>query len=310
MYIKIKNIVKVGNWENQYKIRNTCNSCNNQYAIVNKSTDTCATCTSQEYPTSVSDPNIDSQGNPIYTIAWVTFADKGDTEYIVSYIPVSIPGIPDWPKPAQISSTSNYYFGYICQNTQTAYDITSCTCPGGERPPAGDFGFCTSDTNGGTPYYPKANIEILANGYYGIQMILDTFSPACPATKDDNGTTYEYLPQMQINLYQSKNDIGSSNKALIASNYDSSLIGKKKITINGRSWAIWYPSPTSMTSLVAPIPIPNADVQGTDFQNIYPLYAGNVLEFVLKYNCKGAGNTYNTGSFSGTIRIIPQVVLQ
>ncbi len=263
----------------------------------------------------ISPVNIDPDGNYIYTIGWFAknVAQGGPQRNTSGYVAVTFDSnIPKFPPPAQIAGTSgptgpnNYYFGYICADGELVYDITSCKCPNGTGPSPLNLGVCTSASGatGPTPYDPVATIQILTDGYYRIQFILDTFSPTCPATKDSDGITYRYIPQMFINVFNDSTAIGKDVYTTITTNFDKQLIGTSSFYLEGNDWKVWYPNPSSNYSLVAPIPQPTNS--GTDFYNTWPLYKGNILQFMINNTCKGTGYGADPGNFSGTIRLTPQ----
>lgn len=322
MSFKIKRVFKINNYSH------SINTLDSTVGVCSSG----PSCTSGLYPSqldlvstsqAVANPNIniDPDGDYIYTIAWyansVSHKSKNDENHrnIYEYIPVPISGIPDWPPVAQISGTSgptgpqNFYFGYMCANGSLVYDFQACKCSNGSTPQLSNLGLCTGASgpgpngaygpSGPTPYNNVATIKILTDNYYKIQMILDTFSPACCDTKNSDGS-YNCLPDMEIYVYQDATYLGDTSKAtLIATNYDKTKIGSTSFSLNGQQWAIWYPNKNTDRSLVAPIPQPTDDNTGTVFYNQWPLYNGNIIQFILINRCK------NPGNFSGTIRLTP-----
>lgn len=266
--------------------------------------------------------NIDPNGYKIYTIGWFASSvcqkkhetkDCSWTRNISQLIPVEIPGIPNWPDPARVPGTTgdkddDYFFGYVCNNGSVAWNIRNCTCPDGQPPMPLNFGLCTNGKLDSTPYNLLATIKILREGYYRLQMVLDQFSPSCPAIK--SGDQFSSLPEIYIYVYDNINETSDTNNGTILTanfNYNcnnpAKCVPKQSFWIDNTKLSIWYPN-SSGYSLAAPPPQP--ETNGNAFYNSWPLAKGSILQFVLKNTCEGTGYNTNPGNFSGTIRITPE----
>jgi hypothetical protein len=281
--------------------------------------------------------NIDPNGYRIYTIGWFAShicqngffnscnpkpSDTNSVRIIDQFIKIEMAGIPYWPVPAQVPDTpgtsdNDYYFGYLCANGTVAYDIQNCKCADDNPPSPLDFGICASTANaiGPTPYSPLGTIKILKDGYYRLQMVIDDFSPSCPAVKNADGF-FKYLPKIGVYQYDDITKLGTFNNGyLITANFPTgcaqgtqgdsgSCFGTYTFSVLGTSFKIWWPNSDDGSSLVAP-PVQQTD-QGDTFYNTWYLYSGNILQFVIQNTCNGSGDYTNPGNFQGVIRITPQ----
>ena len=341
MNFKIRKITKVspGGIKVLATSLTSCTACTPNCDPNDPSDPTCTT-TSYLYPsTPLNDAqgnligNIDPNGYQIYTIGWFASnicqygffnscspkpSDTSAFRSIDQYVPIEMAGIPYWPVPAQIpgtsgTSNSDFYFGYLCANESIVTDIKTCKCANGTYPPATDFGICNPTGQapiGPTPYYTAGNIVILQTGYYALQMVIDSFSPSCPAVRNSDGH-FKYLPYIAILKYDNINQTDdTSNATVLTANFDSQChyttisqcFGTKTFTVFGNQFTVWTVGADG-SSLVIP-PVQQSD-SGNEFYNTWYLEEGNILQYAIKNVCNGAGTEdVNPGNFWGLSELL------
>jgi hypothetical protein len=312
MSFTIKKIYKVGRTNNTNKLRlmdNNSSSCTTCGGITGP--DSSGSSSNLGY-TSMQETDIYGDPLPIYVINWWV----PDLESTVGSNIRRINGfVAPFPPIAYIDQAkTRAAFSYICwdgYNYSTNDGAFNCKCENNTIADA--YGNCPStqhnppdDNNGGafsTSFYPSGNILINQPGSYGIQLILDGYLPGCKPNE---------LPKLIISYYK-------SITAMMPQNYEgygvppaATVVDDNchwKLTViqvtspyNDKTYKTWWPTKDCSTVTPQPSTSTNADgTQSMNFNGLYTLEAGWILQFSLQNTCSPPG-----GSFTGTIQITPQ----